>query len=252
MEKTSIPEFIEYKKSVEAKRPKLTASSKIITIDGIDGSGKSSLARMVYEKMVKKFGSENVVLTAATKLEGGPNQLRLKALEPTITPELQDKLYLAGVNRAYGEVIVPAIESGKFVIIDKTEVGTLRYALESGNEQSIKDRFRNIKNGTVTHRYLSGKRVFVDVSPEDAWRNLENREGNTVNDPTSLDGVRKRVEAQKEAERQILDLEHEGDVEVLRVTNKRQASQEEAQDYLNQIANEIVSFAEPAQNNEPK
>ncbi len=245
MKNPSIPEFLEYKKSVEIKRPKLTASSKIITIDGIDGSGKSTLAKLVYEKMQEKFGPEKVVLTNATRLEGGPNQLRLKDLEATIKPELEDKLYLAGVNRAYGEVIVPAIESGKFVIVDKTEVGTLRFALESGNEQSINDRLLNIKNGSITHRYLAGNRIFVDVSPEDALQNLENRPVNTTNDPQDLEEVKKRIKAQKEAEQKILELEHEGEVRVLRVTNLRQ-SHGGTEDYLNQTADQIVSFIESA------
>lgn len=40
-----IQKFIEYKRSVEKERPFLTAEPNLITIDGIDGAGKSTIAR---------------------------------------------------------------------------------------------------------------------------------------------------------------------------------------------------------------
>lgn len=41
----SLNQFIEYKQSIEIERPILTIEPKLITIDGVDGSGKSIIAK---------------------------------------------------------------------------------------------------------------------------------------------------------------------------------------------------------------
>ncbi|MDP1709685.1 MAG: hypothetical protein Q8L21_02255, partial [Candidatus Komeilibacteria bacterium] len=71
----SMHESIEYKKSVEKERPILTAEPKIIAIDGIDGAGKTTLAKILSKKIAVRFGREVAVLKF--NLSGGPKQKNL-------------------------------------------------------------------------------------------------------------------------------------------------------------------------------
>lgn len=47
--------FFEYKKSVERERPILTAEPHLITIDGVDGLGKSIIAKKTCRKTERTF-----------------------------------------------------------------------------------------------------------------------------------------------------------------------------------------------------
>ena len=51
-----IQKFIEYKRSVEKESPFLTAEPNLITIDGVDGTGESTIARKLAEKLQERFG----------------------------------------------------------------------------------------------------------------------------------------------------------------------------------------------------
>jgi len=70
-------------------------------------------------------------------------------------------LYAAGVNREYEEIIIPALNEGKIVIVDLSKVDLLRYAIEHDNKTSIKKRKKYIQDGSITHRLLVGNRIFL-------------------------------------------------------------------------------------------
>jgi len=46
-----IRKFIEYKQSIEKEHLFLTAEQNLITIDGVNGVGKSTIARKLAEKL---------------------------------------------------------------------------------------------------------------------------------------------------------------------------------------------------------
>jgi thymidylate kinase len=75
-----IQKFIEYKRNVEKERPQLTAEPRLITIDGTDGAGKSTIARKFVEKLQKSFGKDRVLLVDITNLRGSPKQKILREI----------------------------------------------------------------------------------------------------------------------------------------------------------------------------
>ncbi len=74
-----IQKFIEYKRSVEKEHPQLTAEPRLITIDGVDGAGKSTITRKLVKKLQETFG-DKVVLVDITNLRGSPKQERLREI----------------------------------------------------------------------------------------------------------------------------------------------------------------------------
>lgn len=103
---------------------------RFIVFDGIDGAGKTLLAKMLAGYLRKK--GEKVVLThepqTDTKL-GKYLSAALREKNPPSTEELL-KLFTADRKDHLRRVIIPAIRSGKIVICDRYYYSTLAYQLE--------------------------------------------------------------------------------------------------------------------------
>lgn len=235
--------FFEYKKSVEKERPLLTAESHLITIDGTDGSGKSTIAKKLAEKLKSRFGGNKVILVSITKLSGSPKQEKMSKIskQENITSSRLEMIYIAGVNRAYEEVVIPALREDKIVVVDRSEVDLLRYALWQDDKESVEKRSKYIQDGTVTHRLWAGNRIFIESDKDDTLKNLKNRKHNSPDDPTSLEEVEANIDAQKEAEKQITSLSYIGEVKIIREKNLRIEDEESREKYLNELAEKLCT-----------
>ena len=239
-EKFDIKKFIEYKKSVERERPILSVEPRIITIDGVDGVGKSSVGQKIFDGLRRRYGEGTVVI--ANKLIG-PEQKRLQKLinDKNLTNRKQiDNIYSAMINRMYKEIIVPALNAGKIVIIDRSEIDILRYALESGEKDLIERRKKQIQEGALTHRLWAGNRVFLQASVEDIERNLSQRMQIWPSDPKTRDEIEKRKNMEKEAEKEILSMPCAGETNIIKKENKRCDDRGEREVYLEKLAEEII------------
>jgi len=240
LEKFDIKKFIEYKRSVERERPILFVEPRIITIDGVDGAGKSSVAQKIFDGLQKRYGKGTVVI--ANRLIG-PEQKRLQKLinDKNLTNKKQiDNIYSAMINRIYKEVVIPAINTGKIVIIDRSEIDLLRYAIESGKKDLIEERKKQIQEGTLTHRLWAGNRIFLRMSTEDIEHNLSQRMQIWPSDPKTRDEIEKRKNMEKEAEKEIFSMLHKGQVNIIEKENKRQDDPAGREVYLEKLAEEII------------
>ena len=237
-----IQKFIEYKRSVEKERPQLTAEPRLVTIDGVDGAGKSTITRKLVEKLRESFGKDRVVLVDITNLRGSLKQERLReiAKREKITEKQLDAFYAAGINRAYEEIIIPALKEGKIVVADRSEVDLLRYAIERGDETSVEKRKQYIQDGSVTHRLWAGNRIFIGVDPKDAWENLKHRERNSKYDPSSLEEMERSNDAQQEAQEYIESLPHIGGINVIKEKVARVEDKTKREEYLNGVVDKLV------------
>jgi thymidylate kinase len=240
LEKFGIKKFIEYKKTVEKERPILTVEPRIITIDGVDGAGKSSIAQKIFESLQRQYGESSVII--ANKLIG-PEQKRLQKLindKNLINKKQIDNAYSAMINRIYKEVVIPAVRAGKIVIIDRSELDILRYAIEGGEKELIEKRKKQIQDGTLTHRLWAGNRIFIKANIEDIEHNLSQRMQVWPSDPKTRDEIEKRINAEKEAEKEIISMSCEGEVNVIKKENKRQDDPKKREIYLEKLAEEII------------
>lgn len=237
-----LQKFIEYKRNVETERRLLTVDSHLITIDGVDGSGKSSIARKLVKKLQERFGENNVILADITNFRGSDKQERLGVLSKQGGGCSLDMLYAAGVNRAYADVIVPALKRGAIVVVDRSEVDLLRYAIERSSQDLIKKRIVYIEDGTLTHRLWAGVRIFIESTPSDVLENLKQRKTNSCYDPTSFKEVEASINAQLESEKQVEALPHTGEVKILREQVIRVADESEREKYLDELVDKLFTI----------
>ena len=218
---------------------RLKVVPNIITIDGPDGTGKTTLSGFFYHFLAKKFGKEYVVLLEATNVGGSLSQERLRRLHKTVKLSWQreNQLYSAGVNRAYGDIVTPAIAKGQLVVIDRSEVDLLRYALQLKDETVIADRIRYLECGILTRGYLAKNRVYVTSSREDILANLNDRPNRSPYDPQTLEDIDQQLSSQERAEACIQEVYIEP-LNIIRINNQRQSNN--PKEYLRSIAKYIA------------
>lgn len=98
-----------------------------ITLEGIDGCGKTTQARLLVEWLRDEGWA-----VRATREPGGTEageQLRqvVLAREGRITPEAELFLYLADRAMHVAEVVRPALEAGRVVVCERHTASTLAY-----------------------------------------------------------------------------------------------------------------------------
>jgi dTMP kinase len=103
----------------------MTARGRFITLEGIDGAGKSSHLGYVCER-VRSRGHEAVL----TREPGGTpagEQLRALVLHHPMEPLAEALLMFAGRSVHVKEVIEPALEAGAWVVCDRFSDSTFAY-----------------------------------------------------------------------------------------------------------------------------
>ncbi len=101
---------------------------KFITFEGVEGCGKSTQTRLL-----KEFLENKNIDVLATREPGGPKiseMIRKLLLDPEnkeMLPETEMLLYMASRSQHTGEWILPALNSGKFVICDRFYDSTIAY-----------------------------------------------------------------------------------------------------------------------------
>ncbi len=207
----------------ENTEPLLTVVPNLTTVDAIDGAGKSTIARILSKKLGERYGDDKVVLFNISNLGVGADQEKLSAAKQKyqLTGAALHKLYAAGTHLAYVNFIEPALKSKKIVVLDRSETDLLRFALQYLSDREVALQKRRLKTGTQTNKIWAGNRIFIKLSPQDAWENLKNRGELGLYDPHSLKEVQTRMSFEDEAEAVILEIPHVGDVNVIEIENPR-------------------------------
>ena len=143
-----------------------------ITFEGCEGSGKSTIAKMLKEEL------ENANITCLfTREPGGTpisEKIRNIILDPS-TPEMTSRtealLYAASRSQHTAEKIIPALEEGKIVVCDRYLESSLAYQ-GAARELGVGNIFDiNIFGGAIKPDYV----LFFDISPQESLKRIKNR-----------------------------------------------------------------------------
>ncbi|NKE07836.1 dTMP kinase [Mesobacillus selenatarsenatis] len=150
-----------------------------ITIEGPDGSGKTTILQMLAENLVNE-GYEVV----ATREPGGieiAEQIRKVILDPENTamdPRTEALLYAAARRQHLAEKVKPALEEGKIVICDRFVDSSLAY---QGYARGLGiDEVYSI-NEFAIENMMPAMTLYFDVAPEIGLERINKNKGREVN-----------------------------------------------------------------------
>ncbi len=101
--------------------------SLLVTFEGVEGSGKSTQARLLFERL--SSGGRDAVLTHEPGGTAVTKQIRALLADPasSLDPTAELLLFLADRAQHVAEVIRPALERGAVVICDRYSDSTMAY-----------------------------------------------------------------------------------------------------------------------------
>lgn len=141
-----------------------------ITFEGLDGSGKSTQAKMLYESLCKK--NVDALLTR----EPGGTKIAEKIRDLMVHNELQPMTELLLVNAARYEhvieVILPSLRSNKTVICDRFVDSTMVY---QGIAQKLGKRLPAMIHNLIMEGVTPDVTFIIDIDPEIAQGRLQER-----------------------------------------------------------------------------
>ncbi len=152
------------------------ARGKLIVIEGIDGTGKTTLADMLK----LRYDAADLDLQSVSILRDAPASAEIRAVvtgtQHPLHPTSEALLYMAAVLNTYHEKIVPLLEQGINVVCDRSHLSTLAYQV---NDQ--------MKVGNFLPANLA-KLAYADIQPdavillfgntEEAMKRVIRRDGN--------------------------------------------------------------------------
>nr|WP_174836702.1 dTMP kinase [Ruegeria sp. HKCCA6837] len=145
-----------------------------MTFEGIDGSGKSTQARMLADRL--RAQGHEVVLTREPGGSPGAEEIRRLVLEgdpDRWSAETELLLFTAARRDHLERTIEPALAEGKVVICDRFADSTRMYqGLSRGNLRSLVDQLHNLMIGREPDMTL-----LIDMDPETGLSRAKGRQG---------------------------------------------------------------------------
>ncbi|MES0861739.1 dTMP kinase [Ruegeria sp. SCPT10] len=152
----------------------MTKRGLFLTFEGIDGSGKSTQARMLAE-FLRETGHQ-VILTREPGGSPGAEEIRRLVLEgdpDRWSAETEILLFTAARRDHLERTIEPALADGKVVICDRFADSTRMYqGLSRGDLRGIVDQLHSLMIGREPDMTL-----LVDMDPETGLSRAKGRQG---------------------------------------------------------------------------
>jgi dTMP kinase len=145
----------------------MPGTERFISLEGIEGSGKSTQARLLKEFLVAN--GIDVVQTAEPGGTRTGEQIRGILLEPGnhMDPMTELLLYYASRAQHIREVIAPALEAGRVVITDRFSDSTVAYqGYARGLDMEVIETLERI----VTGQWRPSLTIVLDLDAEEGIR----------------------------------------------------------------------------------
>lgn len=152
----------------------MTQSGLFLTFEGIDGSGKSSQARMLADEL--RNAGHNVVLTREPGGSDGAEEIRNLVLQgdpDRWSAETEILLFTAARRDHLERTIQPALAAGKIVICDRFADSTRMYqGLSRGDLRGLVDQLHSLMIGREPDLTL-----LIDMDPDTGLSRAKGRQG---------------------------------------------------------------------------
>lgn len=125
-----------------------------IVLDGTEGSGKSTQARLLHERLARELGPDSVLLVRDPGTTRIGERVRALLLDPDhaeMNMRCEMLLYMAARAQMMAEIILPALDHGRTVVCDRFVSSTLAYQL--GGDALTGDEIRAVADIAIRGRW---------------------------------------------------------------------------------------------------
>ena len=132
----------------------INLAGKFIVFDGNEGSGKSTQARLLHERLRQDLGQDQVVLVRDPGTTRIGEQVRAILLNPDndeMNMRTEMLLYMSARAQMMAEFIRPALEAGTLVLSDRFVSSTLAYQL--GGDGLTADEIKAVADIAIKGRW---------------------------------------------------------------------------------------------------
>ena len=143
---------------------------KVIVIEGVDGAGKTTQINLLKNKLDTE---KNIFFREPGSTLAG-QEIRKVILENKLDAKTELLLFYSARNELILNEIIPALESGKNVIIDRFELSSYAYQIYGRNRSDLKN-FINILSKNIVPENFIDKYYFFDVDVEIAKKRDKKR-----------------------------------------------------------------------------
>ena len=152
----------------------MTARGTFLTFEGIDGSGKSTQARLLADHLRRE--GRDVILTREPGGSAGAEEIRNLVLQgdpDRWSAETEILLFTAARRDHLERTIEPALAAGKVVICDRFADSTRMYqGMSRGDLRSLVDQLHNLMI-----RREPDLTLLIDMDPETGLSRAKGRQG---------------------------------------------------------------------------
>lgn len=193
-------------------------SGFLVSFEGVDGSGKSTQATMLYDRFIhEEYSSLIVREPGGTDLSEKIRDILLDTQHTGMAATAEFLLYAASRAQLVAEKIKPALEQGKVIICDRYIDSSLAY---QGFGRGVDKTFIQRTNMQATQNILPNITLIIDVDMNTA----QNRTLQNTRSPDRLEGENRQFKMRvregyrriaKEAPDRVVLLRGEQSIELL-------------------------------------
>ena len=143
----------------------------LIAIEGIDGSGKSSLAKNIQKALAQEFAIELTKEPGATKLGRELREI-LQTQKDPVTAKAEFLLFAADRAQHFDTFILPSLKEGKIIISDRMGDSSICY---QGYGRGLDIETIKEINNWATSKKTPDLIIFIDIDVEEAFRRINKR-----------------------------------------------------------------------------
>lgn len=139
----------------------------LISLEGIDGSGKSTLMEMLCLRLNNSFNLLSLREPGGTNISEKIRELLLDSRNGGMVSKTEALLYDAARSQLVEEIIVPALNEGKIVLIDRYIDSTIAY---QGYGRGLDISFLEIVNQFCTGGLKPDLTLLLDIDPAEGHK----------------------------------------------------------------------------------
>lgn len=144
---------------------------KFIVIEGIDGSGKTTQALRLKQKLLDRgYTILHIREPGSTKIGEEIRRILLSKDYGDIHPRTEALLFMAARNELCQKEIIPALKNGKIIILERFHPSTICY---QGSQEGITRKEIEKLALLATPDINPDLIIILDITPEEAFKRLK-------------------------------------------------------------------------------